>query len=67
MGQSEGVLEEGGLPSMTATVMVRLLWGQIPMAAHVGACTMEGVLLEIVYFPNYASCLVGTVECRGVK
>jgi len=53
-GQSEGVPEEGGLLSMMATVMVRLLWGRIPMAAQVGACTVEGVLLEIVYFPNYA-------------
>jgi len=44
---------KGGLLSMMATVMVRLLRGQIPMAAHVGMCTVEGVLLEIVYFPNY--------------
>jgi len=53
VGQSEGVPEEGGSPLTTATIMVRLFLGQIPMAAHIGACTMEGVLLEIVYFPNY--------------
>jgi len=58
VGQSEGVPEEGGLPSAMATAMVTLLRGQIPTAACVGACTMEGVLLEIVYFPNYILLLV---------
>jgi len=32
-------------------------WGcfglEFPTAAHVGACTAEGVLLKIITFPNY--------------
>jgi len=37
---------EGGSPSVAATVMVRVFRVQIPTAACVDACTVEGVLLE---------------------
>ncbi len=46
LGRFEGVPEEGGLLSTTATVMVGVLRVLIPMVVHVDTCTVEGVLLE---------------------
>jgi len=45
----------GGLPSMTAIVMVGVFGVGISMAARVDACTAVEVLLKIILFPNYDS------------